>query len=145
VQATLCSAPEKGVRSTLDSCCCITSFEFWIASFSQFLTRLLRQKSTVTSRIPSFSSSRNPLCLKRPLTKLYSVERNVRAEIAQLPKKMDEVKLSMFNKVYDTFLSNPVKINKKLHVSIRDNGALENTGQGMVRLRCHSMDCTGPR
>jgi len=30
---------------------------------------------------------------------------------------MDEVKLSMFNKVYHTFLSNPVKINKKLHVS----------------------------
>jgi len=29
---------------------------------------------------------------------------------------MDEVKLSMFNRAYHTFLSNPVKINKKLHV-----------------------------
>jgi len=32
-------------------------------------------------------------------------------------RKMDEIELSMFNKVYHTFLSNPVKINKKLHVS----------------------------
>ena len=40
-----------------------------------------------------------------------------RAERAQLSKKMDEVKLLMFNKVYYTFLSNPVKINIKLHVS----------------------------
>ena len=31
------------------------------------------------------------------------------------PRKMDEVKLLMFNKVYHTFLSNPVKMNKKLH------------------------------
>jgi hypothetical protein len=31
--------------------------------------------------------------------------------------KMDEVKLSMFNRAYHTFLSNQVKINKKLHAS----------------------------
>jgi len=30
---------------------------------------------------------------------------------------MDEVELLMFNKAYHMFLSNPVKINKKLHVS----------------------------
>jgi len=30
---------------------------------------------------------------------------------------MDEIKLSIFNRGYHTFLSNPVKINKKLHVS----------------------------
>jgi hypothetical protein len=30
---------------------------------------------------------------------------------------MEEVKLSIFNTGYHTFLSNPVKINKKLHVS----------------------------
>jgi len=30
---------------------------------------------------------------------------------------MEEVKLSMFNKVYHTVLSNPVKIKKKLHIS----------------------------
>ncbi len=28
------------------------------------------------------------------------------------PQKMDEVKLLMFNKIYHTVLSNPVKINK---------------------------------
>jgi len=49
---------------------------------------------------------------------------------------MDKVKLLMFNKVYHTFLSNPVKINKKTPRLFRDNGALENIGQGMVRLRC---------
>jgi len=30
---------------------------------------------------------------------------------------MVEVKLSMINKIYHTFLLNPVKINEKLHVS----------------------------
>jgi len=35
---------------------------------------------------------------------------------------MDEIELSMFNKVYHTFLSNPVKINKKLHVSFEIMG-----------------------
>jgi len=30
---------------------------------------------------------------------------------------MDEIELSMFNKVYHTFLPNPVIINKKIHVS----------------------------
>jgi len=40
---------------------------------------------------------------------LYRIE-DARAERAQLPKKMDALKLSMFNKVYHTVLSNPVKI-----------------------------------
>jgi len=39
------------------------------------------------------------------------VEGDVRTEREQLLKKMDEVKLSMFNKVYYTILSNPVKKN----------------------------------
>ncbi|MCG2777784.1 MAG: hypothetical protein L6406_19110 [Desulfobacterales bacterium] len=73
------------------------------------------------------------------------VEEYVRSGRAQLSKKMDEVKLLMFNKIYHTFLSNPVKINKKTPRLFRDNGALKNIGQGMVPLRCHSMDCTGPR
>ena len=45
-------------------------------------------------------------------TGLLCVEGGVRAENAQLLKKIDEAKLSMFNKVYHTFLLNPVKINK---------------------------------
>ena len=48
---------------------------------------------------------------------------------------MDKVQLSMFNKAYHMFLSNPVKINKTPRL-FRDNGALENIGQGTVRLRC---------
>jgi hypothetical protein len=40
------------------------------------------------------------------------VEGNVRAERTQLSKKMDKVQLSMFNKAYHMFLSNPVKISK---------------------------------
>ena len=48
---------------------------------------------------------------------MENVEGNVHIERAQLPKKMDEIELSMFNKVYHTVLSNPVTINKKPHVS----------------------------
>jgi len=43
--------------------------------------------------------------------------RDVRAERTQLPKKMDKVKLSIFTRAYHTFLSNPVKIDRRLHVS----------------------------
>jgi len=45
--------------------------------------------------------------------------------VRNYPKKMDKVQLLMFNKVYHTFLSNPVKINKKTPRLFRDNGALE--------------------
>jgi len=41
------------------------------------------------------------------------VERSCRT--CATPRKMDEVELSMFNKVYHTVMSNPVKINKCNH------------------------------
>ena len=42
----------------------------------------------------------------------FRVEWHARAELAQLLKKIYDAKLSMFNKVHHTFLSNSVKINK---------------------------------
>lgn len=45
------------------------------------------------------------------------LEGHVHSECAQLPKKMDEVELSMFSRAYYTFLSSPVKINNPTSLS----------------------------
>ena len=48
---------------------------------------------------------------------LRSFEGTFVQNVRNSPQKMGEVKLLRFNKGYHTFLSNPVKTNKTLHVS----------------------------
>jgi len=72
----------------------------------------------LSPRVLNLSATESP-----PILLLRRGERSCRACAAL--RKMGGVKLSMFNKIHHTFLSNPVKTKKSPRL-FRDNGALEN-------------------